>query len=498
MKDSKYQVVIYDKVKESKQNILIEATAGSGKTTTLVKSLDLVPRFKKTLFCAFNKSIAEELKTRVPEHIHVYTLHALGFSIIRRNKMANIKLNEWKYFRIFKEVADKEEPENALKFTYNLKKIYELYRMTLCFPSVEKIIEMCIRFDIDIEGKEPQAFIKTLPELEKMNRRKGKDFSIDYTDMVYLPVSLGFVKPDYDIIFVDEAQDLNKAQQELLFKLIKPTGKIIACGDPYQSIYGFAGSDINSFDRFKDRNNTITLPLSISYRCATNIIEEAKTVNEVIEPYENNEPGIVRSGSYEDIQEGDFVLCRNVQPLVELYFMLILSKKKAYVKGKDIAESIQMIVDKLIMHMQKERKPLHEYKEALEEELREIERKLSEQGVQNPKMHNKYLNFKEKKNIIEMLANKTGDIKSLKEILDHVFDEPEAHKQTNEQFNSSRIMLSTIHKSKGLETNRVFILRKELIPSKYAKQPWQFIQEQNLKFVMITRAKKELVYINNF
>jgi superfamily I DNA/RNA helicase len=56
-------------------------------------------------------------------------------------------------------------------------------------------------------------------------------------------------------------------------------------------------------------------------------------------------------------------------------------------------------------------------------------------------------------------------------------------------------MLSTIHKAKGLENDRIFFLCPELIPSKYATQPWQYEQEANLKYVAITRAKQELIYV---
>jgi DNA helicase-2/ATP-dependent DNA helicase PcrA len=47
-----------------------------------------------------------------------------------------------------------------------------------------------------------------------------------------------------------------------------------------------------------------------------------------------------------------------------------------------------------------------------------------------------------------------------------------------------------------MEWNRVFILDRWRMPSKYATQPWQQEQEQNLIYVAITRAKRELTYID--
>ena len=57
-------------------------------------------------------------------------------------------------------------------------------------------------------------------------------------------------------------------------------------------------------------------------------------------------------------------------------------------------------------------------------------------------------------------------------------------------------MLCTIHKSKGLEADVVYILNEYLIPSKFAKSPEQIKQEQNLKYVARTRAKEELYFLN--
>jgi superfamily I DNA/RNA helicase len=59
-----------------------------------------------------------------------------------------------------------------------------------------------------------------------------------------------------------------------------------------------------------------------------------------------------------------------------------------------------------------------------------------------------------------------------------------------------RITLATVHKSKGLEWDRVFILdAHKLMPSKWARQPWQRQQEKNLQYVAATRAKSELYYV---
>lgn len=61
--------------------------------------------------------------------------------------------------------------------------------------------------------------------------------------------------------------------------------------------------------------------------------------------------------------------------------------------------------------------------------------------------------------------------------------------------NGTGIVLSTIHKAKGLEATKVFILCPELLPHPMAKSAWQQDQEANLKYVAITRAREHLVYV---
>ena len=57
------------------------------------------------------------------------------------------------------------------------------------------------------------------------------------------------------------------------------------------------------------------------------------------------------------------------------------------------------------------------------------------------------------------------------------------------------IRLSTIHKVKGLEANRVWFYLPELVPHPNAVSDWELKQEENLKYVAITRAKNELYYV---
>jgi superfamily I DNA/RNA helicase len=60
------------------------------------------------------------------------------------------------------------------------------------------------------------------------------------------------------------------------------------------------------------------------------------------------------------------------------------------------------------------------------------------------------------------------------------------------------VTLATVHKAKGMEYNRVFVLdAHELMPCPWAKRPSDASQELNLCYVAATRAKRELYYIES-
>ena len=80
---SKEQKEIFKFILNGEKNAVISAVAGSGKTTTLLEALKLIPEDKSVLFMAFNKSIAKELRERVPqrESIKVMTVHGFGIGV---------------------------------------------------------------------------------------------------------------------------------------------------------------------------------------------------------------------------------------------------------------------------------------------------------------------------------------------------------------------------------------------------------------------------------
>lgn len=473
---SAQQNTVYSTIINDTCNILIDAKAGSGKTTTLVGALKLVPSNKTKIFMAFNDHIVETLKEKLDNEIYASTFHALGWSSIRA-KHKNAILDENKIYKIiYKKIrswglnskTDQEE------YVQNMKKMVDLVRLTLTPNDSKKVIELALKYDVEFNKDD----VKRLFQVLELSLKDIETF--DFTDMIYLPATdFRYFIMKYDYVFVDEAQDLSKAQQALLKRLKAADGRVIAVGDPNQTIMGFAGNDNFSFDNLSKMHNTKILPLSKSYRCAKNIIKHAQDIVPDIEYHDNAIDGEVRSGSVlDEAKDGDFVLCRTIKPLVNLFFELILSGKKATLKGKDYGVGLMRLVEPY------KSLPISKFKAALLMHQNEYLTSLINKNVFNAQEHPAYVALKEKIEILTLLANQSQTVNDVIFQIEKVFTDDK---------NNNGILLMTVHKSKGLEADRVFIIRPDKLPLK-TSQAWLRQQEKNLVYVARTRAKQSLIY----
>lgn len=473
---SEYQKNIFNGVKNTKSNICVNATAGSGKTTTILEALKLVPRFKRTIFLSFSNSIVNTLKSKVPMGVQATTLHSLGMRFTTKY-YPGIRVNPNKYSQLALSLYGQKTKE-IFKKAYQIQDISAYARMTLTPLEIDEIEKMCDKYDVNYEQETIEKTIELIQQDEFPS-------SIDFADMIFFPAMYeDMVQEQFDFVFLDEAQDCSKAQIKFVQNLLKPTGRLVSVGDESQSIFSFAGGDIDAFKALKELPNTIELPLSISYRCSKRVVEQAKRLCSRIEAHKNANEGVVRTGFVEEIEEGDMVLCRNNAPLVDIYFRLVDDGKKAKIYGKEIEKGIIQIVERC-MSKYKEK-----FIDNLYEELDKVRDELFRKGVRNPEKHERYGNMCDKVDLIELISRKVNSTAEIIPLIKSMFVENDAE----------GVKLMTCHKAKGLENDRVFIMQhyqgKKLIPSQYATQKWQLEQEKNLEFVAITRAKDELIYFD--
>lgn len=482
MTPSKYQKAICDTFCNTSDNINISAVAGSGKTTVLIELLNYIPDDKNALFVAFNNSIVDELKKRIgrKNNVEISTIHSYGWHSILSRYGSRVRMNPNKILGKIEMVlkADEFQDISVKKhgyYFYIIPKIVDLMRCNLISANEKDIEEMSMYYDLDIGKTEIKIALKVF---EKMNADKSQ---FDFMDMIYQPIIDAHTRMHkYDYVFCDESQDFSRAQQEIIRKSLNRRGRLMTVGDVHQAIYSFAGADAESYEKLSQLNGkSINMPLSVCYRCDKAIVIEAQNIVPEITYSPDAQMGIVKESNLRDeLKQGDWVLCRNLKPLVQTYLWLMKNKIKSKIRGKDIGEGIIGMINKTGA------KTLRGMLTLLDLEKNRIISKLKKRGVRHPSLHPKVELFNQRLEVIECLMNEVNSVDALKKLIDNIFSD-----------DVKGIMLSTIHKAKGLENDRIFFLCPELIPSRYATTPWMLEQERNLAYVAITRAKHELIYV---
>lgn len=499
-KPSKYQLAIYDFVEHGLGNAVISASAGSGKTYTIIKLLDYIPKDKKVLIVAFNRDIRQEIKAKVTnaghKNVQVDTFHSLGYKILNANfnrRFVNTDPNEYKYSNYISNNISQLSTINTFRlgkqFSQYLSNIQNLVNFGRCYLSetVEDLDKVCERYGIICIADEKEVAVKVLEWGEKCLDE------IDYTDMVWLPNTLHldskFYK--YDWIIVDECQDLNMVEKDMLFTCRRMGTRMLFFGDKAQAIYSFSGADSEAFDKLRELEGTIQLPLSISYRCPKNIVEYVHYLVPTIEYDKKNKikGEIIENANLSDVKDGDMILCRNNAPLAKIYIELLRNGVKTKILGKDYSANLSKTIKNT------------------KEELLNVD--LSMQGVFS-KLYDIFYDLVEttmhKQNITKeealtssSIIAKLDEIKVLEILSEGLTTSKELQERIKDIFTDNKesgIILSTIHKSKGLESPNVYIACKSLMPSKTAKQPWEIEQENNLIYVAYTRTKNKLGFLD--
>ena len=282
---SVHQQAIFDFMRSGQGNAVVRATAGSGKTTTLVEVAKRLPEDLTVCFLAFSSDAANELKARLPAHTKAQTVHAAGraalVNYLHRHDIP-FTFEKYKYHVLIKQHMD----DFKLEFAVNDETLYEteLYLRDLLHFARLNLIDtkiplnlrnLALRYnleppkDLELENATYEALPKILRAGAEQALEEG---TCDYGDMIYLPHHYCRSRPDmrprrYDIVCVDEAQDYSPLALEFTMRMVKPDGRMLFVGDPRQSIFGFAGADVGALDRIMDKTHATVLPLSITYRC---------------------------------------------------------------------------------------------------------------------------------------------------------------------------------------------------------------------------------------
>lgn len=508
-------------------HLIVEARAGTGKTTTLIEGLKELKGIGSTLtpspqqravwdsiclskgvansicFVAFNKAIAEELKKRVPAGVDAMTMHGMGFRAVGK-AFTRVRVEQYRVSNIIEEITGQNIRELRFKKNVMIRGVESL--VGLCKMNLvggilpvgdhqwdELLQDLADYYDIDLEGHAKEVF-DLVPKVLERCKDVSKDGCIDFDDMIWIPVVLDLSIPRHDLLLVDEAQDLNRCQQALAKKAGK---RLILCGDRKQAIYGFAGADSESLDRMHrelvhNGRGCQILPLTVTRRCGKAIVKEANKIVSDFEAFESNGEGNVSTASYQShgpsdttksyhgyVQEGDMVLCRVTAPLVSQCFKFIKAGRKANIQGRDIGQGLISTVNKM------KATSVSDLVGKLDDWLNAETKK--ETVKRNPNEH-RLIALQDRFDCLICFTEGVNSIEEVIKKIESIF--------TNDK-NAPGIRLSSIHKAKGLEAIRVFFLMPKggECPHPAAKSSWQRDQENNLLYVGITRAIEELIFV---
>lgn len=179
-------------------------------------------------------------------------------------------------------------------------------------------------------------------------------------------------------------------------------------------------------------------------------------------------------------QPGDIVICRLNAPLVKVCYRLLRQGIKAVIRGRDIGTGLISLITR-------------SKATTVIELIQFCEEYLNKEMEKNEKRRNATtLNAAVNDKVDTLIAFTEGmeTIEEIKARIEKVFSDFDDRGKANPS-----VLLSSIHRIKGLEAERVFWLGPELCPSPYATTPEQMKQEINLIYVAVTRAKQTLIRV---
>jgi len=520
-KASKFQAAIFDWLVFGTGHGVVEAVAGSGKTTTCVQavrylplavalaqgkvtsdaaraqydggaidpSLDALMSSVDVGFVAFNKHIAQQLSERMPDWCYTATLHSLGYADLKQ-ALGHCEIDEdARWNRIFAEFDDFTMPKRWSELSSeertarrvkrnNLKKLTSLAKATITdYNDPAAVLALIDHYGLDLNG-DLERLCEVLPTVMALSLTSTS--VIDFEDMQYLPVALSLPCRQFDYLFVDEAQDLNACQAAFILRSLKPTGRIIAVGDRKQSLYGFRGADVDALQSLIAKLSATVLPLSISYRCPSSHIKLAQEIVPQIIARDNAPEGAVadmtEAQMAQRITTGDLVICRTNAPLVPVCFALIRKGVKATIRGKDIGKGLSDLAKKLADGAER----MEDFFAALSDYSTNELRRLEQRNAPETQI----TALTDKVDTLYAVAGECNRPIDVSSKIESIFSDE-----------NGEIVLSSVHRAKGLESTTVWIVKPELMPFPKVKQQWEMEQEMNIKYVALTRSKENLFFV---
>jgi superfamily I DNA/RNA helicase len=473
----------------SSGNCRINAVAGSGKTTTIIEYAASRPKNARILYLAFNKSVKLEATRKFAEYglsnAKVETAHSLAYKAIVFRFNYKVKAQGYKNSEICQLLDIRGNGEKHAEFVIanHISKFVTYF----CNSDKAKVQDLnYLDTVVDAQAKTfVRSFYKFIEDGTRLLLAKMDRGEIEITHDFYLK-KFQLSNPDlpYDYILFDEAQDASAAMLDVF---IKQKGTKVIVGDTHQQIYAWRHA-VNSLDK----TDFDTLQLSTSFRFTQDIANLATEIlswkNHLFEcppvsitgkgagNKEISKATIARTNLGLLLNAIDFITDNT--KVKHIYFEGNISSYMYADDGASLYDVLSLyngnrdrIRDKLVGSM-KDMDDLEEYVEKTEDhQLATMIEIVQEYGNE---IH--------------------GIIKSLKEL--HTGDEDR---------NKAEMIFSTVHRSKGMEYDVVYLVNDFLSEGKLKDlkekhkndkkgnfDVARLNEEINLLYVAITRTKNKL------
>lgn len=504
------QLAILEARRNSTANLMLIARAGAAKTTTLVlltedmagealasKGWSRQPDGKWThprytnpqkladawleaklptdqIIClAFNTSIAKEMQQRLPPNCQARTMHSLGLSAWNSFLGRRTTTKKDKLYELLTEAIGKLDQTDR-------SAMQELFAETLAYLRMGKSMGWVPQsypghwkpligdadFFLSLETEPTPLQQELLISISITSWKQTLAGTIDFDDMILAPAICGVSFSHFPLVLVDEAQDLSPLNHAILWKLARRS-RLIAVGDPCQAIYGFRGAEEHSMDLLATRFACEKLYLTTTFRCAKAIVAEALWRAPDMQAADWAPPGLVlhpATWTLDDIPDGAAVLCRNNAPLYGLALKMLRAGRYPELSGRDFTKGLLNILRKLGKAGLDQANVLARIDAWEQKELARA-RKQAKASITD------------KADCLRLFAEMGDTLGAALAFAEAVLER------------TGRVQLLTGHKSKGLEFDSVFILNKGLIKREG--------QDPNVLYVMQTRARKQLCYIDS-
>jgi superfamily I DNA/RNA helicase len=347
--------------------------------------------------------------------------------------------------------------------------------------------------------------------------------------------------PKYDVVLADEVQDFNEAQQIMLKKLAQQGAKIVAVGDKNQAIYRFRGADAEAFQKLSnsltdwssDKQNVV-YEITKNFRSKPEILKFAETETGIQglqsgKEWAPDDQGIVtnQEQKYEDLfnninnerDKGNKIetafISRTNEPLVHAALKLLAQGTPFVIIGKDISKDLKKHIKKMVRLGINDNSRCDELDNQLQSHLADEQNTFGNKSAKTAYLSGlKEVTDALSASLQQFMTTNTGTC-TVREFTQWIesklggLDIEEGSEndieknlaQYEERMALEKpIVLTTAHRSKGLEFDRVYLLRYDQFPHpKTLKKrlPKDMAQENNMKYVAITRGRNEVHVVKN-